>query len=270
MKRVCFSCNKTSRRTMLCAGCNFARYCDATCQKNHWCAHKPACMSMKKTNTERVSLLPIFVSIPCVANNLIFMADHALSTAPTDNLVTFDFIQHDNRYKLVTFKASGNDGSVKKDTMKLVMRIGTEETSKQFHMYNIFVRRTWSDAEREDRKHLIKSFNAEDFGDVDIPSLTKMSKLFTACKHAMSYHDTTPYSYLLAALQLLERAASAMFQRFSGESVPVCVEALEQIQQSLRKITQAYDASEVDNFRTNVMFLIMMFDTDAFVGYMKK
>nr|GAT54292.1 SET and MYND-domain-containing protein 3 [Mycena chlorophos] len=39
----CFNCHNHSAMLRKCAGCNRARYCDATCQKQHWTTHKKEC-----------------------------------------------------------------------------------------------------------------------------------------------------------------------------------------------------------------------------------
>ena len=41
-------CKKYRVKLFRCSGCGLARYCDASCQKAGWLAHKAACKAAKK------------------------------------------------------------------------------------------------------------------------------------------------------------------------------------------------------------------------------
>lgn len=53
--RTCDACNTvptTERHLMLCGACKNASYCNRACQKAHWKAHKPMCLTISKQNTK--------------------------------------------------------------------------------------------------------------------------------------------------------------------------------------------------------------------------
>jgi len=51
---ACSSCLKLSASLLDCGSCRTVKYCDRTCQKAHWKAHKKACREFLKANLDEV------------------------------------------------------------------------------------------------------------------------------------------------------------------------------------------------------------------------
>jgi ankyrin repeat protein len=51
----CSSCQKSGVKLSACSKCHAVRYCSTACQRAHWRAHKPACVSPKDVNEANVA-----------------------------------------------------------------------------------------------------------------------------------------------------------------------------------------------------------------------